>query len=234
MLRFLVDPVYSASVRCRNILPSLDNCRKTRSERSARGRGARNGIEIQGEGCPKPITSFKDLNLPPELQQYLVDNGYISPTAIQMQALSCVMSGRDIIGLAETGSGKTLAYSLPLCMFLKTRKPCLPGEGPVVLILTPTRELMRQVSDHVSGLLNYIMIGASEKTSDAFCSNAQSCSTDHLKYLNMAGTNHMATYLPYNFLNRGIQNMMCNKVIGKQTQYNTNGILIALPVMSQD
>ena len=75
-----------------------------------------NGIEIQGENCPKPITSFQDLKLPPELQEYLQDNGYISPTAIQMQALSCVMSGRDIIGLAETGSGKTLAYSLPLCM----------------------------------------------------------------------------------------------------------------------
>nr|XP_058948728.1 probable ATP-dependent RNA helicase DDX41 isoform X2 [Pocillopora verrucosa] len=112
-----------------------------------------NGIEIQGENCPKPITSFQDLKLPPELQEYLQDNGYISPTAIQMQALSCVMSGRDIIGLAETGSGKTLAYSLPLCMFLKTRQPCLPGQGPMALILTPTRELMRQVFDHISELL---------------------------------------------------------------------------------
>ena len=166
-----------------------------------------NGIEIQGEGCPKPITSFKDLNLLPELQQYLVSNGYISPTAIQMQALSCVMSGRDIIGLAETGSGKTLAYSLPLCMFLKTRKPCLPGDGPMALILTPTRELMRQVSDHVSGLLNSIMPGALEKTSDAFCSNAQSSTTDQLKYSNIEGTNHMATYIPYNFLNMGMPTM---------------------------
>ncbi|XP_068702848.1 uncharacterized protein [Montipora foliosa] len=115
-----------------------------------------NGIEIQGENCPRPITSFRDLNLPPELRQYLADNDYRRPTSIQMQALSCVMSGRDIIGLAETGSGKTLAYTLPLCMFLKTRHPCLPEEGPLALILTPTRELMRQVSDHVSGLLNYM------------------------------------------------------------------------------
>lgn len=115
-----------------------------------------NGTEIEGENCPKPITSFQDLNLPPELQRYLANNGYARPTAIQMQALSCVMSGRDIIGLAETGSGKTLAYSLPLCMFLKTRKPCLPAEGPVALIVTPTRELMRQVSDHVAELLNFL------------------------------------------------------------------------------
>ncbi|PFX23534.1 putative ATP-dependent RNA helicase DDX41 [Stylophora pistillata] len=82
-----------------------------------------NGIEIQGDNCPKPITSFRDLNLPPELQQYLQNNGYISPTAIQMQALRCVMSGRDLIGLAETGSGKTLAYSLPLSRTTATVLP---------------------------------------------------------------------------------------------------------------
>lgn len=209
-----------------------------------------NGIEIQGESCPKPITSFKDLNLPPELQQYLVNNGYISPTAIQMQALSCVMSGRDIIGLAETGSGKTLAYSLPLCMFLKTRKPCLPGEGPMALILTPTRELMRQVSDHVSELLNCIMTGASEMTSDAFCSNAQStCITsDQLNYSNMAGTNHMVTYLPYNFLNTGMPTMssfhsLTNDLVSSaysfqgitptSTKYQSVGICGGVPISSQ-
>jgi len=78
--------------------------------------------------------------------------------------LSCAMSGRDIIGLAETGSGKTLSYTLPLCMFLETRQPCLPGEGPVALILTPTRELMRQVSDHVWGLLKYLSFSPKDAT----------------------------------------------------------------------
>ena len=114
-----------------------------------------NGIEILGENCPRPIRTFKDLNLPPELQKYMTDKGYKYPTPIQVQAISCVMSGRDIIGLAETGSGKTLAYSLPLYMLLKTKKPCLPGEGPVALILTPTRELMQQTSNHISELLSY-------------------------------------------------------------------------------
>lgn len=47
-----------------------------------------NGIEVQGQNCPKPVTSFKDLNLPLELQQYLGDNGYERPTSTQMQALS--------------------------------------------------------------------------------------------------------------------------------------------------
>lgn len=45
-----------------------------------------NGIEIKGENCSKPITSFKDLNLPPKLQGYLSNNGYARPTAIHMQA----------------------------------------------------------------------------------------------------------------------------------------------------
>ena len=163
-----------------------------------------NGIEVQGENCPKPVTSFKDLNLPLELQQYLGDNGYERPTSIQMQALSCVMSGRDIIGLAETGSGKTLAYSLPLCMFLKTKEPCLPGQGPVALILTPTRELMRQVSDHVSGLLNCLIIRASEMTFSQACANnvgfVQSGSTSQMNISNMANT----TYFPYN-VTQGMQ-----------------------------
>ena len=166
-----------------------------------------NGIEIQGQNCPKPITSFKDLNLPPELQQYLADNGYISPTAIQMQALSCVMSGRDIIGLAETGSGKTLAYSLPLFMFLKARKPCFPGEGPVALILTPTRELMRQVSDHLSELLQFIITHTAEMASNPFPGNAQSISTNQVNYTNMANPVHMGSFSPYNFLDTGMPQM---------------------------
>ena len=110
------------------------------------------GIEVQGESCPKPIRTFSDLFLPSELQQYLKENNYFVPTPIQMQALSCVMSGRDVIGLAETGSGKTLAYSLPLCMMLRKRRPST--SGPIGLIVTPTRELMQQVYEHISGLLN--------------------------------------------------------------------------------
>lgn len=162
-----------------------------------------NGIEIQGENCPKPITSFKDLNLPPELHRYLVDNGYVSPTSIQMQALSCVMSGRDIIGLAETGSGKTLAYSLPLCVFLKTRDPCSPGEGPVTLILTPTRELMRQVSDHMAELLNCLLIKGRETAFPQAPSGnvgfIQNSSADQLNfYSDVVNTAHMGAYLPYN------------------------------------
>ena len=202
-----------------------------------------NGIEIQGENCPKPVTSFKDLNLPPELQQYLANHGYTSPTAIQMQALSCVMSGRDIIGLAETGSGKTLAYSLPLFMFLKTRKPCLPGEGPVALILTPTRELMRQVSDHVSELLQCITL------LDAFPDNvAWNFNTDQVNYSSMTNTVHIGTYLPYTSLSTGTPRMPGYHLVANNLEssfcsspratpisikYHSVGICGGVPISSQ-
>ena len=208
-----------------------------------------NGIEIQGENCPKPITSFKDLNLPPELQHYLHDKGWISPTAIQMQALSCVMSGRDIIGLAETGSGKTLAYSLPLCMYLKTRKPCLLGEGPVALILTPTRELMRQVSDHMSELLRCITTGTDMVLPDSNHGNvAQNINTAHVNYSNMASAVHVGAYLPQNMLNTGTPRMpgyhpissdlgslsyLSPGMIPVTTKYHSVGICGGVPISVQ-
>lgn len=114
------------------------------------------GIRVEGEDCPRPITTFGDLNLPSELQVYLNSKNFHIPTPIQMQALSCAMSGRDVIGLAETGSGKTLAYTLPMCMLLKSKEPCKPGELPVVLMLAPTRELMQQIFMDVSELLQHL------------------------------------------------------------------------------
>mmetsp|Transcript_15741 Transcript_15741/g.19792 ORF Transcript_15741/g.19792 Transcript_15741/m.19792 type:complete len:82 (+) Transcript_15741:480-725(+) len=55
------------------------------------------------------------------------------------------MSGRDITGIAATGSGKTLAFILPAIVHVNDQ-PCLePGDGPVVLVLTPTRELAVQI-----------------------------------------------------------------------------------------
>lgn len=118
-----------------------------------------NGIRVDGEDVPNPIKSFDNLKLPIALKQYMDNKNFHSPTPIQMQALSCAMSGRDIIGLAETGSGKTLAYTLPMCMLLKSREPCKPGLSPVALILTPTRELMHQIHSHVLELLECLVYG---------------------------------------------------------------------------
>lgn len=90
--------------------------------------------------------------------KYLKESGFIRPTPIQMQSLSCSLRGRDVIGLAETGSGKTLAYILPLAIWLKEEPPKDYGEGPVALIVVPTRELMQQIFGEVEKLLNCICI----------------------------------------------------------------------------
>lgn len=64
--------------------------------------------------------------------------------------LCCLITGRDIIGIAFTGSGKTLVFVLPILMFCleqETKLPFLPGEGPYGLIICPSRELARQTHD---------------------------------------------------------------------------------------
>ena len=55
------------------------------------------------------------------------------------------MSGRDVIGIAETGSGKTMAYMIPVIRHIEEQRKVAEGEGPIALIMTPTRELARQV-----------------------------------------------------------------------------------------
>ncbi len=60
------------------------------------------------------------------------------------------MSGRDIIGIAETGSGKTLAYVLPMLRHILDQEPIKQNEGPIALVMVPTRELANQVYSTVA------------------------------------------------------------------------------------
>ena len=71
--------------------------------------------------------------------------GYEEPTSIQAQAIPAIMSGRDVIGVAKTGSGKTIAFLLPLLRHINDQPPLEPGDGPMAVIMTPTRELALQI-----------------------------------------------------------------------------------------
>eukprot|EP00301_Raphidiophrys_heterophryoidea_P005427 c12279_g2_i1.p1 GENE.c12279_g2_i1~~c12279_g2_i1.p1 ORF type:complete len:641 (+),score=156.85 c12279_g2_i1:22-1923(+) len=107
-------------------------------------------IIVDGEDVPPPIRSFKDLRLPPCIVQALEQRGIRKPTPIQVQGLPVILSGRDMIGVAFTGSGKTLVFSLPLVMLaLEAEKklPLVGGEGPVGMIVCPSRELAKQTYD---------------------------------------------------------------------------------------
>jgi superfamily II DNA/RNA helicase len=70
---------------------------------------------------------------------------YTAPTSIQAQAIPAIMSGRDVIGVAKTGSGKTIAFLLPLFRHIKDQRPLEQMEGPMAIVMTPTRELAVQI-----------------------------------------------------------------------------------------
>ncbi len=90
--------------------------------------------------------SFENLNLNAAILKAIADTGYTEPTPIQEQAIPVIMSGDDLMASSQTGSGKTAAFTLPVLNRLATPS-ALPGKGPRVLVLTPTRELAQQVCD---------------------------------------------------------------------------------------
>ncbi|GAB4010820.1 DEAD/DEAH box helicase [Spirosoma migulaei] len=100
--------------------------------------------------------TFEELNLNKPLINALNDLGYTTPTTIQQNVFSVVMSGRDVCGLAQTGTGKTLAYLLPCLRQLQFSKEKLPQ----LLIIVPTRELVVQVLETVNQVTAYMNLTA--------------------------------------------------------------------------
>ena len=96
--------------------------------------------------------TFDDLNLSKSLRSALTDLGYETPTTIQARAFPVVMSGRDMVGIAQTGTGKTLAYLLPCLRQWAFTK----DKNPTILIVVPTRELVAQVVEEVKTLTMYM------------------------------------------------------------------------------
>lgn len=102
-------------------------------------------IRARGRGCPAPISTWAQAGLSGKILAVLRKAGYTTPTPIQMQALPCIMSGRDMIGVARTGSGKTLAFMLPVLRHIAMQRRARLGDGPSALVVAPTRELAMQI-----------------------------------------------------------------------------------------
>ncbi len=96
--------------------------------------------------------SFEELNLTRPLLDSLKDLGYTQPTTIQEKGFSVIMSGKDVVGIAQTGTGKTFAYLLPCLRQWKFSKE----KHPQLLILVPTRELVAQVVEEIQKLTTYM------------------------------------------------------------------------------
>ena len=93
---------------------------------------------------------FADLKLIEPLLRAIKDQGYETPTPIQIKAIPPVLAGRDLLAAAQTGSGKTAGFALPLLQLLHERHKDKPRPGRVrALILTPTRELAAQVEESI-------------------------------------------------------------------------------------
>lgn len=102
----------------------------------------------------KQMATFEQFNLPKSVQKAIDDLGFTTPTPIQEKSFSVIMSGRDMMGIAQTGTGKTFAYLLPLLKLYKFT----PTETPKIVILVPTRELVVQVVEEMEKLTKYMSV----------------------------------------------------------------------------
>ncbi|KAI0460351.1 Phosphomethylpyrimidine kinase-domain-containing protein [Xylaria acuta] len=107
-------------------------------------------ITIAGSDAPKPVETFDEAGFPRYVMDEVKAQGFPAPTAIQSQGWPMALTGRDVVGIAETGSGKTLTYCLPAIVHINAQPLLAPGDGPIVLVLAPTRELAVQIQQEIT------------------------------------------------------------------------------------
>lgn len=131
----------------KNFYIEVPEISKMSEEQVSEYRRTIDGVRIRGKSCPRPVKTFAQSGLPGNILDRLKELKFERPTPIQAQALPAIMSGRDVIGIAKTGSGKTLAFALPLMRHILAQRDLSAGEGPIALVMVPTRELANQISD---------------------------------------------------------------------------------------
>ena len=90
---------------------------------------------------------YRNSFCPRYIEKQLDGMGFSEPTTIQKQGWPIAMAGRDMVGVAQTGSGKTLSFLLPGIIHINAQPPLRSGDGPVMLVLAPTRELAMQIQE---------------------------------------------------------------------------------------
>nr|XP_029131121.1 probable ATP-dependent RNA helicase DDX5 [Labrus bergylta] len=102
-------------------------------------------VTVKGRDCPKPIIKFHEAEFPSYVMDVINKQNWTEPTPIQAQGWPLALSGKDMVGIAQTGSGKTLSYLLPAIVHINHQPFLERGDGPICLVLAPTRELAQQV-----------------------------------------------------------------------------------------
>lgn len=105
---------------------------------------AEHSITLRGK-APNPIMNFDEVNIPDYVLTEIKKQGFEKPTPIQAQGWPIALSGSNMVGIAKTGSGKTLGYILPAIVHINNQPSLNRGDGPIALVLAPTRELAQQI-----------------------------------------------------------------------------------------
>ncbi|PNY27395.1 ATP-dependent RNA helicase MAK5 [Tolypocladium capitatum] len=105
------------------------------------------------------VADWVALNLSPRILSAIAKLGFAKPTAIQKKSIPEIVAGGDVIGKAQTGSGKTLAFGIPIVekwLDMYEGESCeqqeVKKQGPMAVVLSPTRELAKQLGDHLKAL----------------------------------------------------------------------------------
>ena len=116
-------------------------------------------VKVRGKRCPRPVKRWRQCGLSDRILAAIEKAGYDKPFPIQAQSLPAVMSGRDVIAIAKTGSGKTMGYTLPMVRHAMDQPRLAAGEGPIGLVMVPTRELALQVYREVKKFASVAGLG---------------------------------------------------------------------------
>lgn len=111
---------------------------------------------VRGErAVPAPFIDFADGGFPGFVTDFLRGEKFSCPTAIQAQGWPVALSGHNMVAIAMTGSGKTLGFLLPGVIHASNQDQLRSGDGPVVVVLAPTRELAQQINEVATKLGEY-------------------------------------------------------------------------------
>ena len=138
-------------------------------------------ITVSGTNIPKPVRTFEEASVPEFMLKEIEKAGFTEPTAIQMQGWPMALSGRDMVGIAQTGSGKTLSFLLPAVIHIVAQPELRPGDGPICLVIAPTRELAVQILDEAvkfgssTGVKTTCVYGAPSGAKDALRRGVEIC-----------------------------------------------------------
>ncbi len=146
----------------------LDETREAMAQAAFDAADEANAAEVV-ESATENLPAFDELGLSDEMLRAIENLGYTAPTPVQAGSIPVVLEGRDLLAAAQTGTGKTAAFLLPTMNNLEhiappkpvrerggrnrrrgAKKPEGNGRGPVMLVITPTRELAQQI-DEVAG-----------------------------------------------------------------------------------